>query len=91
MNFSFFIIIIIRLWAQMAPEYGQCGRLQHGLRSETLNIATYNIKYISWTRGCSEDFCMGFPHCKSMEANNRQDMANLDPRGMVGIIYELNI
>ena len=34
---------------------------------------------------------MSFPHCKSMEANNRQDMANLDPRGMVGIIYELNI
>ena len=34
---------------------------------------------------------MGFPHFKSMEANNSQGMANLDPRGMFGRIYELNI
>ena len=30
---------------------------------------------------------LSFPHYKSLEANEPQGMANLDPRGMVGWIY----
>ena len=29
----------------------------------------------------------GFPHYKSMEANDPQGVVNLDPRGMVDMIY----
>ena len=36
----------------------------------------------------SDNFSRVFFKNESMEANGPQDMANLDPRGMVGKIYE---
>ena len=33
-------------------------------------------------------FLRFFPYYKSMEANDPQGLANLDPRGMIGRIYE---
>ena len=35
----------------------------------------------------SEKIFLGFSHYKSMGANDPRDVANLDPRGMVGRIY----
>ena len=34
-----------------------------------------------------EDFFLGLSHHKSMGVNDPWDVANLDPRGMVGRIY----
>ena len=51
-----------------------------------LHIATYSIYklWASWFR--NEDF-LNLSHYKSMGANEPMGMANLDPRGMVGMIY----
>ena len=35
-----------------------------------------------------EDFFLKFSHDKSMKVKEKQDEANLDPRGMVGRIHE---
>ena len=45
-------------------------------------------KYISsGPHGFREEDFLSFSHYKSMGANDPSDMANLDPRGMVGRIY----
>ena len=42
----------------------------------------------SWPHGFREDFLYVFSYYKSMEANDPRGVANSDPRGMIGRIYE---
>ena len=47
-----------------------------------------HTKYICCgPHGFGEEDFLGLSHFKSMEANDPQGMANVDPKGMVGRIY----
>ena len=48
-----------------------------------------HTKYVSCGRhGFREEDFLRFSHYKSMGANDPLGMANLDPRGLIGRIYE---
>ena len=63
---------------QIEP-HGQCGRI---------NIVLHTSEYRSCVlHGFTQNLKTVFPNYKSMEANDPQGVANLDPRGMAGTIY----
>ena len=61
-------------------------RLAGIIKGLTKHCFTQNIKALGLM--VSERKIVFFSYYKSMEANDPQDVANLDPRGMTGRIYE---
>ena len=52
------------------------------------HLTLLHTKYLSTgSHGFKEEDFLSFSHYKSMRANEPQDAANLDPRGMIGRIY----
>ena len=54
----------------------------------TKHCFTQNIKTLGWMVSEKKIFFTFFSYYKSMEANDPPGLANLDPRGMIGRIYE---
>ena len=71
------------VWPIWTPR-GLSGRIYVGDYYTLLHT-----KYISsGPHGFREEDFLSFPHYKSIGANDPQDVANLDPSGIVGRIYE---
>ena len=57
------------------------------IKGLTKHCFTQNIKALGPMVSEKKIFLL-FSYCKSMEANDPRGVANLDPRGMIGRIYE---
>ena len=62
-------------------------RLAEIIKGLTKHCFTQNIKALGLMVSEKEDFYT-FSYYKSMEANDPRGVANTDPRGMIGRIYE---
>ena len=68
-------------------RFGPQGHYWQELLRGLLNIASQNIKALGLMISEKKIFYV-FSYYKSMEANDPRGVANLDPRGMIGRIYE---
>ena len=67
----------------------QCLSPQRGIIWSVFSFKLLHTKYLSsGPYGFREEDFLSFSHFKSMGANDPRGVANLDPRGMVGRIYE---
>ena len=72
-----------RAWPIWTPG----SRLAGIVKGLTKHCFTQNIKALG-LMGSEKKIFYVFSYYKSMEANDPRGMANLDPRGMIGRIYE---
>ena len=71
-----------RCIASLNPRDMVC-RIYEGDHLMLLNVKISKL----WPHNFREEDFLSFFHCKSMRANEPWDVANLNPRGMVGRIY----
>ena len=69
------------------PIWTPGSRLAGITKGLTKHCFTQNIKALGLMVS-EEDFFTFFSYYKSMETNDPRGVANLDPRGMIGRIYE---
>ena len=69
------------------PIWTPGSRLAGIIKGLTKHFFTHNIKALGLMDSEKKIFFTFFP-IKSMEANDPRGLANLDPRGMIGRIYE---
>ena len=72
-----------RVWPILTPG----SRLAGIIKGLTKHCFKQNIKALGLMVSEKKIFYV-FSHYNSMEANDPRGMANLDPRGMIGRIYE---
>ena len=70
------------------PIWTPGSRLAGIIKGLTKHCFTQNINTLGLMVSEKKIFLTFFPYYKSMEANDPQGLANLDPRGMIGRIYE---
>ena len=69
------------------PIWTPGSRLAGIIKGLTKHCFTQNINALGLMIS-EKKILLLFPYYKSMEANDPQGLANLDPRGMIGRIYE---
>ena len=71
-----------------SPIWTPGSRLAGIIKGLTKHCFTQNINALGLMISEKNIFFYVFPYYKSMEANDPHGVANLDPRGIIGRIYE---